>query len=341
MRLTAGLDSGPCASPRASRSPERHLRLARAAPARRSAAELLVRALERGAAVRRAGRGRRHLRREDRPRRPPARPAPARGRAGARRARAAPPHRRARASSPTAALLGVHRAALLDGEARAASGEASGDGRGAPAQARPGAGVQAVAGRLLLGCDPGMLELLEVQPPGGRRDGRRRLPARSRRAGAAVGASRRTAAAMPAAQPRVGRAARRCACASGITPAQPAARSPPRRPPAGRVRTFAEASSIGSARTAVAFSSFSVGGRTSRPAAGHDVLDDRLQRRELLGGVLDAARAAEQHRRAVVGGVVHRRAREHQRRRAARPSGRPARPRRARAVVRLAAEPWQ
>jgi len=79
--------------------------------------------------------------------------------------RALHPHIGARVALADGTLLGVHRAALL-------SGEASGAGRpdGAPGaggeQSPPG--VSADGGRLLLGCRPGTLELLVVQPPGGR-----------------------------------------------------------------------------------------------------------------------------------------------------------------------------
>jgi methionyl-tRNA formyltransferase len=63
--------------------------------------------------------------------------------------RALSPHVGARVALPDGALLGVHRAALVPDEA-------------------PGRGVQARGERLLLGCSPGTLELLVVQPPGGR-----------------------------------------------------------------------------------------------------------------------------------------------------------------------------
>ncbi len=100
MRLTAGLDSGPVCltSARADRPAGHYGSLA--ARLQELGGELLVRTLDllasgRIAGVCRAGRGGRHLRREDRPRGPPARPGSTRGRAGAHRARAAPAHRRA------------------------------------------------------------------------------------------------------------------------------------------------------------------------------------------------------------------------------------------------------
>jgi methionyl-tRNA formyltransferase len=69
--------------------------------------------------------------------------------------RALHPHIGARVALADGTLLGVHRAVLVDGEA--SGGEAGG-----------AAGVFARDGRLLLQCTPGVLELLDVQPPGGR-----------------------------------------------------------------------------------------------------------------------------------------------------------------------------
>ena len=72
MRLTAGLDSGPvCAQARTPIERRRHLRLGGRAPAgaRRPVAHRRPRPLS---AVSRAATGRRHLRREAHPRRPPA-----------------------------------------------------------------------------------------------------------------------------------------------------------------------------------------------------------------------------------------------------------------------------
>jgi len=67
-----------------------------------------------------------------------------------RTVRALHPHIGARLQLPDGTVLGVQRAALLD----------------EPPPTAPG--VSASEGRLLLGCDPGVLELLVVQPPGGR-----------------------------------------------------------------------------------------------------------------------------------------------------------------------------
>jgi methionyl-tRNA formyltransferase len=79
--------------------------------------------------------------------------------------RALHPHIGARVALADGTPLGVHRAALV----QAAS--AGGDPAGAPAGADVeggGPGVISRNGRLLLNCNPGVLELLVVQPPGGR-----------------------------------------------------------------------------------------------------------------------------------------------------------------------------
>jgi methionyl-tRNA formyltransferase len=64
--------------------------------------------------------------------------------------RALDPHVRARLELPDGTALGVHRAAILDGLSAG------------------GLGLRASGERLLLDCTPGVLELLVVQPPGGR-----------------------------------------------------------------------------------------------------------------------------------------------------------------------------
>jgi len=69
--------------------------------------------------------------------------------------RALSPHVGARVTLPDGAMLGVKHARLSDG--------AEADGATADAK-----GVLARDGRLLLACTPGLLELLVVQPPGGR-----------------------------------------------------------------------------------------------------------------------------------------------------------------------------
>jgi methionyl-tRNA formyltransferase len=69
-----------------------------------------------------------------------------------RTVRALHPHIGARLRLEDDSVLGVHRAALLqEGEPGA-----------------PDRGLFAREGRLLLACSPGVLELLEVQPPGAR-----------------------------------------------------------------------------------------------------------------------------------------------------------------------------
>ena len=68
-----------------------------------------------------------------------------------RTVRALQPHIGARLALPDGTLLGVHRSALVDGEAEAED-----------------PGVLVREGRLLLQCTPGLLELSVVQPPGSR-----------------------------------------------------------------------------------------------------------------------------------------------------------------------------
>jgi methionyl-tRNA formyltransferase len=80
-----------------------------------------------------------------------------------RTVRALQPHIGARVALADGSLLGVQRAALLDAEDPAYEQLAA--GRSA-AQQRPGPIEQ--EGRLLLACESGALELLVVQPPGGR-----------------------------------------------------------------------------------------------------------------------------------------------------------------------------
>jgi len=78
--------------------------------------------------------------------------------------RALHPHIVARVALADGTLLGVHGVALRS--IAAGDGE-SAQGRGTAEQA-DGPGVRCSEGRLLLGCTPGTLELLSVQPPGGR-----------------------------------------------------------------------------------------------------------------------------------------------------------------------------
>jgi methionyl-tRNA formyltransferase len=79
--------------------------------------------------------------------------------------RALHPHIGARVALADETLLGVHRAALV--EAGPSGGDAGG-GITAAHEEEMGAGVVVRDGRLLLDCSPGVLELIEVQPPGGR-----------------------------------------------------------------------------------------------------------------------------------------------------------------------------
>jgi len=79
-----------------------------------------------------------------------------------RTVRALQPHVGARVALADGSLLGVHRAALVDAGERPGEHHAVLDGE--PALT----GLIACDGRLLLRCSPGLLELLAVQPPGGR-----------------------------------------------------------------------------------------------------------------------------------------------------------------------------
>jgi methionyl-tRNA formyltransferase len=77
--------------------------------------------------------------------------------------RALHPHIGARLALADGSLLGVRRAVLLDPAVDPIATEDAREDR-----ERPSAGLQAHEGRLLLCCSPGTLELLSVQPPGGR-----------------------------------------------------------------------------------------------------------------------------------------------------------------------------
>ena len=79
--------------------------------------------------------------------------------------RALEPHIGARVALADGSLLGVHRAAVLDSEERPGGGAAP---RGRRLEGEPHPGVGVSDGRLLLDCRGGALELLVVQPPGGR-----------------------------------------------------------------------------------------------------------------------------------------------------------------------------
>jgi methionyl-tRNA formyltransferase len=92
--------------------------------------------------------------------------------------RALHPHIGARVALSDGTLLGVHRARLA-GENAGSSWASPRSGEGSAGSAEEGASLSSAAeglstgpsgvdGQLLLGCTPGLLELLEVQPPGGR-----------------------------------------------------------------------------------------------------------------------------------------------------------------------------
>jgi methionyl-tRNA formyltransferase len=153
MRLTAGLDEGPvCLAGREPIAPDDTYgslaeRLARLG------GELLLRALEqRPPMIEQPQLGVTYAEKisaEDRLL-DPARPAAELERV----VRALSPHIGARLALPGGAMLGVRRAALAP-----ELGDAGRDAGGAPLEDE---------GRLVLHCSPGALELLEVQPPGGR-----------------------------------------------------------------------------------------------------------------------------------------------------------------------------
>jgi methionyl-tRNA formyltransferase len=80
--------------------------------------------------------------------------------------RALHPHIGARAAREDGSLLGIQRASLVEGEGEGELAEQdAGDELGMGAQET---GLVVRNGRLLLRCHPGTLELLEVQPPGGK-----------------------------------------------------------------------------------------------------------------------------------------------------------------------------
>jgi methionyl-tRNA formyltransferase len=156
MRLTAGLDSGPVclAGSEPIRPDDSYGSLAQRL--QQLGGELIVRALdERPAFVEQPQDGVTYAEKISAEERllDPARPAIELERV----VRALHPHIGARVALPDGTVLGVHRAALLDGD----SDDEALAGAGEP-------GVSAREGRLLLDCTPGVLKLLVVQPPGGR-----------------------------------------------------------------------------------------------------------------------------------------------------------------------------
>jgi methionyl-tRNA formyltransferase len=149
MRLTAGLDSGPVclASAEPIRADDSYGSLA--GRLRELGGELLVRALDQAPPfVEQPQDGVTYAEKIAAAERllDPARPALELERV----VRALHPHIGARVALADETLLGVHRAALVDDAADGAPGLSERDGR------------------LLLTCSPGVLELLSVQPPGGR-----------------------------------------------------------------------------------------------------------------------------------------------------------------------------
>jgi methionyl-tRNA formyltransferase len=152
MRLTAGLDSGPvCLAATEAIDPQETYG-SLTARLQELGGELLVRALEeKPPFVEQVEDGVTYAEKIDSADRllDPSKPALELERV----VRALHPHIGARVELPDDTLLGVHRAALADAEITTGGGEL---------------GVAARDGRLLLDCTPGVLELLVVQPPGGR-----------------------------------------------------------------------------------------------------------------------------------------------------------------------------
>ncbi len=164
MRLTAGLDSGPVclAAEEVIRPDDSYGSLAPRLA--QIGAELLLRALQEAPPfveqpaqgvtyAEKIASGDRLL--------DPARPAAELERV----VRALHPHIGARLALADGTFLAVHRAALI--EPGPPAGDAAGDGAGVGEEPM-GAGLMVREGRLLLNCTPGVLELIEVQAPGGR-----------------------------------------------------------------------------------------------------------------------------------------------------------------------------
>jgi methionyl-tRNA formyltransferase len=162
MRLTAGLDSGPVCLEGVEQIRPEDTYGSLAARLQELGGELLVRALdERPPFVEQPEEGVTYAEKLGPADRllDPSRPAVELERV----VRALQPHIGARVELADGTLLGVHRAALLAGD-DAARARVAGD----PGPAAGERGPRLRAGRLLLDCSPGVLELLVVQPPGGR-----------------------------------------------------------------------------------------------------------------------------------------------------------------------------
>jgi methionyl-tRNA formyltransferase len=163
MRLTAGLDSGPvCLSGTEPIHPDDSYG-SLAARLQELGGDLLVRALEQAPPfVEQPPTGITYAEKlgpEDRLL-DPARPAAELERV----VRALHPHIGARVALADGSLLGVHRAQLQAG----APPQQAGGAPAVTAAALAESGPVARDGRLVLDCAPGVLELLVVQPPGGR-----------------------------------------------------------------------------------------------------------------------------------------------------------------------------
>ena len=152
IRLVEALDAGPvCLQGDGADRPRRRLRHALGAAASASAATCSSRALDERPRLRGAGRGRRHLRAQDRGARPRRWTSRCPPEAVERQVRALRPHIGARLPLPGGEFMGVL-GARVDGDTLAPAG-----GR-----------VRVEDGRLLLDCNGGALELTEIRPPGGR-----------------------------------------------------------------------------------------------------------------------------------------------------------------------------
>ncbi len=296
MRLTAGLDSGPvCLRRRGADRARGRLRRARRAPAgaRCAAADRRARG-----AIRRSPSSPRRASPTPRRSRPPTgcSTPPVRRVELERAVRALHPHIGARLQLGGRSLLGVRRAAPARGR-------------------RPG--VETLAG--VAGARrPAVAVLLARRAraargpaAGGAGDGGRRLPTRSRGARAPVGAQIGRAA---GSRDRAGRRVRACRRRSRAAARRPKPLAPgrARRRSVRRCGPWPKPPRSGSQHR---------GGRELLvvrlahlpPAAGDDVLDDRLQGASTFSPrSVDRARLPEQHHGAVVGGVVHRRARQHE-----------------------------
>jgi methionyl-tRNA formyltransferase len=167
MRLTAGLDSGPVCLSGAEPIGPGDTYGSLADRLQRLGGELIVEALERQPPfIEQPDRGVTYAEKigaEDRLL-DPARPAIELERV----VRALHPHIGARLALGDGTTLGVQRAAVLDAGAWGATANPAGGTLGVAAAAAGDSPLHSRDGRLFLQCTPGVLELLVVQPPGGR-----------------------------------------------------------------------------------------------------------------------------------------------------------------------------